>query len=658
MAHAYLQSGQRFESKGAVYELDCLLDNEWQYINVKTKKSEQISVDDLYKNYANGNIAFLVRKSEFIPEVIRTSGGDLIAAHLDMFEEYQQELMKIRRVFLEYIIKKYGDTRSQTILKPAIKELWNNQWGKVPGASTVARWMKRYIESGKDIRSLNSGNHRKGNNKNRYPLDITDMCLDAIGKVYLDLTRGSIKKTYAYAVSLIKKENNLRPKNSQFPIPQCSYISGLIKRIPEYDKFLKRFGVNAARHKFRNAIHGIFCERPLERVEIDHTQLDLHAFDRILGMTIGRPWLTLVIDVYTRAILGFSLSFDPPSHMTVARALKMALLPKVNLQTRWPSIKKTWPMFGCMEDIVVDNGLEFHGNSFEAACYELGINIGFCPRKAPWWKGHVERAIGTLNRAVTDGMPGRAFSSIAERADYDAVGNAALSLETLEEMIAKWIVDIYHETKHSTMGDLPRAKWEDSIRVEDIPLVPNANELDAVIGIVSTNKHSNNGIKLNILNYNNDELLQIRLEKINLDKKVTIKWNPMDMGHIHYYAHNGKIIKVPVIPSQTEYADGLTYYRHQAYKAYAKKYLEGREDIEALLIAKREYQELAEKDIKKNSKKTRVQHFRFLETDKQKPNDVNMAKEASKTITPIVMSDTPRPKFAATISSRNQNGGY
>jgi transposase InsO family protein len=41
--------------------------------------------------------------------------------------------------------------------------------------------------------------------------------------------------------------------------------------------------------------------RALERVEIDHTLVDTHIVDALDRKPIGRPWLTIAIDVATRA---------------------------------------------------------------------------------------------------------------------------------------------------------------------------------------------------------------------------------------------------------------------------------------------------------------------------------------------------------------------
>lgn len=658
MALAYMQAGQNIEWGGVSYKLDRQIGNEWQLLDNKTQKANHLSIENLYKEYASGKISFQVNTPDFIPEMLKLKSGEKIAAHLDLYDVKDQEVMKQKRLFLEATLKRYGDVRSQKTLSDAIEELWDAAWGKPPSPSTAARWMKRYIASDKDIRSLGTGDFRKGNTKARYPFEVVEMCGMAIGKVYLQTTRGSINKTLEEAKRLVRVENSMRPNGYHFAEPTYSFLKGLIASISAFDKHLKRYGANAAGHKFRNAVHGVSCSRPLERVEIDHTQLDIVLVDPHLRVPIARPWVTMAIDVYTRSILGFSLSFDPPSHMTVARVLKMILLPKVGLEIRWPSIKRAWIMFGCMVSLIVDNGFEFHSESLEAACLELGINISFCPRKKSWWKARIERAIGTMNRAVTDGMPGRTYSSITEKAEYNPVEAAAISLETMEEMIAKWIVDIYHETTHSELGLKPREAWENSIRIEDIPLIKSADQLDAVVGIVANRALTHQGIELNSLRYNSDDLGLIRQQFGDL-KKVVVKWSPEDLGQIYVHSPDGKVVRVPVITKQTEYATGLTYYRHLAYKTYSKKYLEGQDDLEALSIAKAELQALAEKGMLASSKKTRAQNARLSENIPKESISTQTSKtEALPTTIPQLATNATRHKFATSLSNRIENKGY
>ncbi|MEL4419744.1 integrase, partial [Shewanella algae] len=68
--------------------------------------------------------------------------------------------------------------------------------------------------------------------------------------------------------------------------------------------------------------------RILERVEIDHTPLDLFLVDDRTGLPCGRPTLTMCLDHFSKMPLGYHLSFSAPSLGAVIGALRHAVLPK------------------------------------------------------------------------------------------------------------------------------------------------------------------------------------------------------------------------------------------------------------------------------------------------------------------------------------------
>ena len=67
---------------------------------------------------------------------------------------------------------------------------------------------------------------------------------------------------------------------------------------------------------------------PFERVQIDHTRIDVVVVNEGDRLPIGRPWLTLAIDVASRVVLGFSVSLEGPSVVSVALTLVHAVLAK------------------------------------------------------------------------------------------------------------------------------------------------------------------------------------------------------------------------------------------------------------------------------------------------------------------------------------------
>lgn len=67
---------------------------------------------------------------------------------------------------------------------------------------------------------------------------------------------------------------------------------------------------------------------PLDVIQIDHTPVDIILVDDKTRQPIGRPWLTIAIDIYSRMICGYYLSLDAPSEISVAMCVSHCVLPK------------------------------------------------------------------------------------------------------------------------------------------------------------------------------------------------------------------------------------------------------------------------------------------------------------------------------------------
>ena len=69
-------------------------------------------------------------------------------------------------------------------------------------------------------------------------------------------------------------------------------------------------------------------DRALDVVQIDHTRVDVMVVDEAQRLAIGRPWLTLAVDVATRVVTGFYVSLEAPSSTSVALCISQAVLPR------------------------------------------------------------------------------------------------------------------------------------------------------------------------------------------------------------------------------------------------------------------------------------------------------------------------------------------
>jgi putative transposase len=183
--------------------------------------------------------------------------------------------------------------------------------------------------------------------------------------------------------------------------------------------------------------------------------------DDVHRRPIGRPWVTVAIDVFSRMVAGCSVSFDPPGALAVGLCLAHAILPKDAWLTRH-EITTPWPIWGVMDTVHADNAKEFRGSMLRKACQEYGIDLHWRPVRRPHFGGHIERLLGTLNDEIHT-LPGSTFSNPMARGAYDSAQHAALTLSEFEHWLAILIVEVYHQRLHSALGMTPLQKYEEGI---------------------------------------------------------------------------------------------------------------------------------------------------------------------------------------------------
>ena len=201
-------------------------------------------------------------------------------------------------------------------------------------------------------------------------------------------------------------------------------------------------------------------EYPLQRVQIDHTQFDCHVVDVIHRQPIGRPYLTLIIDEATRAILGHYLTLAPPCTESVARAITRAVLPKERYLYEIGLPHLLWPMRGIWRESYTDNAAEFVGDAVKFGCLENSMDAPLQrPPGLPNYGGYIERLMRT---AMVEAriLPGATGSRPKEAGpDYDAEAAAAMTLDELNRWLTHWIVTEYNTHYHSEIRSSPLAAW-------------------------------------------------------------------------------------------------------------------------------------------------------------------------------------------------------
>ena len=203
-------------------------------------------------------------------------------------------------------------------------------------------------------------------------------------------------------------------------------------------------------------------DNALAVVQIDHTPVDVIVVDEAHRLPIGRPWLTLAIDVATRVVVGFNVSLEAPSSTSVALCLTQSVLPKEPwLKAR--ALACAWPVWGLPRVLHADNGPDFTSAALRRGCDEYGIKLILRPVATPHYGGHIARLIGTIMGRVHL-LPGTTGSNPQDKGDYRAEAESVLTMAELERCLAIEICEQYHRRVHRGLRRSPLAAWQEALR--------------------------------------------------------------------------------------------------------------------------------------------------------------------------------------------------
>lgn len=197
---------------------------------------------------------------------------------------------------------------------------------------------------------------------------------------------------------------------------------------------------------------------PLEIVQIDHTQADVLIVDERDRKVIGRPWLSVAIDLASRTVPAFFIGMERPSAATVALLMSRVMQPK----DQWLAhlgLDAQWPMAGIPKILHMDNAAEFRSRALRLGCAQYGIELQYRPVGRPNYGGHIERMNRTLMQRLK-GLPGATGNSPKGRKTRKPENFACLTLLEFERWLALEVAQRYHHSEHRGLhGASPHAAW-------------------------------------------------------------------------------------------------------------------------------------------------------------------------------------------------------
>lgn len=237
------------------------------------------------------------------------------------------------------------------------------------------------------------------------------------------------------------------------------------------------FGSAKTRESLALAPEGEFGRRtalrPGEQVQIDTTRLDVMV--RIDESTIGRPELTIMLDVATRSILAAVLRPEGTKSMDLVVVLARALVPYARRpdgaretrqlvstawadealieQERFERLREAQP-FIFPETITTDRGRTYLSRHFRAACETLGISLVTAAPHTPTDKPHVERTFESIASLFLQYAMGYVGRSVEHRGrDVESQSEQLLTIAQMQELLEDWIAVEWQNRSHDGLRD-------------------------------------------------------------------------------------------------------------------------------------------------------------------------------------------------------------
>jgi putative transposase len=262
--------------------------------------------------------------------------------------------------------------------------------------------------------------------------------------------------------------------------------------------------------------------------QCDHTEADILLVDSE-GKLLGRPWLTTVIDSYSRCIVGINLGYNAPSSQLIALALRHAILPKQYGEEY--GLHEEWGTYGLPKHFYTDGGSDFKSNHLQQIAVQLGFDGHL--RARPSEGGIVERPFGTFNHGFFSHFLGYLGSNVQVR-PKTAEADAKYTLRVLERLLVRYVVDNYNQQLDARMGNQTRfQRWESGLLV--MPKSLSERELDICLMKQARRQIQRGGyIQFENLMYRGENLAGYGGES------VVVRFDPRDITTILIYRREGE----------------------------------------------------------------------------------------------------------------------
>src|SRR5699024_7920814 len=307
-------------------------------------------------------------------------------------------------------------------------------------------------------------------------LKVDQKVQEEVKHLLLSLKRNTITSVHR-KICTICNENNWAP-------PSYDQVYAMSKNVSPSMKKLAHEGRKEYQNHY-DLIHRREAHYPNEIWQADHTPLDIFVLNE--KGELDRPWLTVIMDEYSRSIAGYYITFDDPTAMHTALVLHQAI---------WRKNNPDWQICGIPETFYTDHGSDFTSNHLEQVAIDLKMSLVFSTVGVPRGRGKIERFFLSVNQLFLQDLPGY-------------IGNrrpsSHMTLEELNEALFQFILYNYHHKIHSTTKQKPIEAWMRSGFLLNMP--ESLESLDLLLlNVAKPRKVHADGIRFQGLRYMNVNL--------------------------------------------------------------------------------------------------------------------------------------------------------
>lgn len=364
---------------------------------------------------------------------------------------------------------------------------------------TACRWASQYRREGL------AGLARKGRS-DRGKRQLSD-----------DLRQGieglALRKPPLSAASIHRQIVTLAERLGEAP-PSYGTVYAVIRGLDPGLMTLAHEGTKAYTDTF-DLVHRHEAIGPNAVWQADHTQLDIWLRDG-RGQP-EKPWLTIILDDYSRAVAGYALFFGSPSAIQTALALRQAI---------WRKGRPGWQVCGIPDVLYTDHGSDFTSRHLEQVAADLKVRLINSGVGRPRGRGKIERFFESVSQVLLPRLPGYAPAGATLKAE--------LSLAELATELERFLVEEYHEDPHTTTGFKPHERW---IAGGFLPRLPESLEqLDLLLLTVPKARRVHpDGIRFSGLRYIDPTLAAY------VGEEVLLRYDPRDVAEVRVF-HEGRFL--------------------------------------------------------------------------------------------------------------------